>query len=138
IAPVSYQKSLPEDDYPFKIVCFDRTTRFSRYPYVAINNFQTAEQLTLKLLNNNYATPLFLAGSKEDITNVFRLEGYKKALEKKAIKYNEENVIFNIYDDQSAIKKLNEYFYKANNICDCIFLSSNYSIYGVLKSLKIN
>jgi len=137
IAPVSYERSL-HYDYPFKIVCFDRTTYSNKYPYVAINNFQSAKQLTLKLLNNNYQKPLFLAGSREDITNIYRLEGYKEALREKDIKYNTENIIFDIYDENSALKKLNTYFNNNTKFCDSIFLSSNYSIYGVLKSLKIN
>lgn len=139
IAPVSYKDSLKNNNDFLKIVCFDRTVDGDKYPYVSIDNYNAGKKLTAKLLESSSTNPLFLAGSELDITNVYRLKGYRDALLEKGIQYNKENVIYGVFDDESAFEKINEFLKdKKGNCFDSVFLSSNYSIYGVLKSLSLN
>lgn len=136
IAPVSYTESLLEEDYPFKIVCFDRLVTGNRFPFVSIDNKNIANELTTMLLETPAHNPLFLAGSKSDYTVSCRLKGYREALEERGIIYNPDNVIYDVYDDQIAFEKMNAFLANENNAFDSVFLSTNYFIYGVLESLS--
>lgn len=137
ISPVSYEESL-SDDYPFKVVCFDRTVSDDRYYSVLIDNKQSAYMLTNKLLEKANIAPLFLAGSKLDYTVTSRLQGYKKALKEKGIEYKEEHIIYDVYDDESAYKKFCSLIKEHKLNFDSIFLSTNYFIYGVLRAIQDN
>ena len=137
IAPVSYTKSLLGEEYPFKIVCFDRTVAGNRFPSVLIDNKDTAKKLTTKLLATPAQEPLFLAGSKCDYTVACRLKGYKSALMEHGIEYKPSNIIYDIYDDKTAYEKINAFISQKGHTFDS-FLSTNYFVYGVLRALSDN
>jgi LacI family transcriptional regulator len=137
IAPVSFNKSLLET-YPFKIVCFDRTVSNGRFPTVTIDNYIAAKSLTNKLLSTGARNPLFMAGSKSDYTITQRLVGHQDALKDNGLVFDNNNVIYNIFDDQDAYNKLNDYIHSKSHSFDSVFLSTNYCVYGVLKSLTEN
>ena len=138
IAPVSYRESLLEEEYPFKIVCFDRTVAGNRFPSVLIDNQNTAKKLTTKLLATPASDPIFLAGSRCDYTVACRLKGYKSALMENGIEYKPSNIIYDVYDDKTAYEKMSAFISKRGHAFDSVFLSTNYFVYGVLRALSDN
>lgn len=138
IAPVSYTHSLAEDNYNFHIVCFDRLVTGNRFPSVKINNENVAYELTKVILETPVRNPLFMAGSADDYTVTCRLKGYQKALSAYKIEYQPTNVIYDVFDDDTAYQKMNAIISEKKVSFDSIFLSTNYFIYGVLESLAQN
>lgn len=137
ISPVSYEESLPRR-YPFPVVCFDRTVKSGRYPTVLVDNEAGARKLTRELLKAAPLPPLFIGQSRRDFTVAGRLAGYKQALAEGGVRFASKNVIYDIYDNASALKVVNEVLKRRRRSFDSIFLSSNYYVYGVLQALADN
>lgn len=135
ISPVSYAESL-SNDYPFPIVCFDRSVRSGRHPTILIDNEDGAERLTDRLLENSVLPPLFIGQSKHDFTVASRLAGYKKSLSRHGIAYSPKNIVHDVYDNSAALRAVGRLLRGRSPAFDSIFLSSNYYVYGVLQALS--
>ena len=134
ISPVSYHDSL-QNNYPFKIVCFDRTVESHRFPDILIDNYEAGKTLALNMLKDNAKMPLFLAGSQEDITILERYRGFRDALKEYGLPLASERVLFGIFDEQIAYDTLCKKI-KTGLSFDSVFLSTNFLIYGVVRALN--
>jgi DNA-binding LacI/PurR family transcriptional regulator len=76
----------------FPIVFFDRIIENMRGHTVAIDNEQAAYDSTLQLLKNNYHRVAFLADAPGQYVTRKKLEGYKRALAKYDIEFDESLV----------------------------------------------
>lgn len=135
ISAVSATHSL-QDSYSFKVVCFDRTVKNKNYCSITIDNEVAAYNLGKELKNRGAKNPLFIATSPTDYTVQLRIQGFKKAMEENGNIWNEENILYNVYNSEDAFHKLIEVFKNSNLKFDSIALSTNYYIYGVLNALR--
>lgn len=135
ISPVSSTHSL-QRDYPFKIVCFDRTVTNNAFSSVLIDNEAASEQLILKMLEKDIKNPLFLLTSKDDYTVKCRLNAALKTLRSNHIETGPSNIIYDVYDSEKSYQKLKVLLDGQYTQFDSIVLSTNFCIYGVLKILE--
>ena len=134
ISPVSFRDSL-QKEYPFKIVCFDRTVQGDRFPHVLIDNYAAGYTLTEKLLSDGARAPLFLAGSCDDYTVKERFDGFCDALRAHGTTPNAANCLTGIYEEQAAHRAMLEAI-DAGLEFDSVLLCTNYFVYGVLRALR--
>lgn len=135
ISAVSASHSL-QDNYPFKIVCFDRTVENKNYCSVTIDNETAACELGQHFVRAGARNPLFIATSSTDYTVRLRVKGFQKAFQEAGIEWDEHNVLYDVYNAETACNSLIKIIEKHSIAFDSIALSTNYYIYGVLKAIK--
>lgn len=135
ISTVSATQSL-QDKYPFQIVCFDRTVENKNYCSVTIDNERSALELGRRFVQKGAQSPLFIATSPADYTVRLRIRGFQKAMEEAGLPWDEKQVLYHIYDSQTACEKLSALIQEQIISFDSVALSTNYYIYGILKALR--
>ncbi len=135
ISAVSATHSL-QDEYPFQIVCFDRTVDNKNYCSVTINNENAALELGRHFIQAGARNPLFIATSPSDYTVRLRIQGFQKAMAEAGISWDEHRILYHVYDAATAYEKLTAIIQKGHTSFDAVALSTNYYIYGILKALR--
>lgn len=135
ISAVSAAHSL-QDDYPFQIVCFDRTVDNRDYCSVTIDNENAALELGRRFVQAGAREPLFIATSPLDYTVRLRIRGFQKAMEEAGIPWAEDRILYHVYDAATAYEHLTAIIQTGAFSFDAVALSTNYYIYGILKALQ--
>lgn len=134
ISPVSYTRSL-QQEYPFKVVCFDRVVEGDRYNYVRIDNYTESRRLAEAMIADGAKKPLFLAGSREDYTVVRRYRGFCDVMHEHGLKVHKSAFMDGLYDEQSAYESMNRVISNDADF-DSVILSTDYLVYGVLRAIR--
>lgn len=134
ISPVSFSESLQEN-YPYKIVCLDRTVTGDRFPCIKIDNYTAGYELCAQIIRDGARRPLFLAGSKEDHTIEMRFNGICAALNDQGLTFPQGHAFMDIFEEDAAYRIVAQAIGQGMAF-DSILLSTNYLIYGVLHALK--
>ena len=135
ISAVSATQSL-QDNYPFQIVCFDRTVENKNYCSVTIDNERAAQELGRRFIQAGAKKPLFIATSPADYTVRLRIRGFQRAMEEANIPWTENQILYHVYNAKTAYEKLTELIQLQDVSFDSIALSTNYYIYGIFKALR--
>lgn len=135
ISAVSATHSL-QDNYPFQIVCFDRTIENKKYCSVTIDNEKAALELGRRFVLAGAKNPLFIATSPADYTVRLRIKGFQNAMKEAGISWGETQILYHVYDAKTAFEKLSSLIQAKNIFFDSVALSTNYYIYGILKALR--
>lgn len=122
-------------DMNIPMVFFDRVPQHLDVNKVMLNDFDGAFKATAHLLEQGCRNIVHLAGPLH--INVYdqRLAGYKKALNKYGIPFDERR-IFKDTITRDTGRKAAEKLYKENKLPDAIFAAGDYSALGAILCLK--
>lgn len=127
-------KALKEMNIP---VVFVSTSYDDKYfSSVRIDNEKAAFDAVNMICGKGHTKIAMLAGEKEDLNaGVPRLEGYKKALEKRGIFYNENLVVYGTYRAEDGYQNMNRLLEKEEEIT-AVFCASDDMAIGALKAIE--
>jgi LacI family transcriptional regulator len=117
------------------MVLFDRINETLDIPSVVINDFKGAYLATEHLLQQGYTRIAHITGPQQVQAFSERLKGYKAALAKYRIKFD-ERLIFDGDISIQAGKDGTSYFLQQSSPPDAIFAVEDFTALGVLKKLK--
>ncbi len=109
-------------------------TEVENVPYVSIDNRVAAEEATTRLIQNGKRNILFVGVDNELSSSKLRLEGYRAALKKHGIEYDDKLVIFSNYGYRNTMREVDQYISSGNRF-DAIFAISDRMAAGAMKAL---
>lgn len=134
IAGVSYTESFI-DESAYKVVIFDRIMKNVQLPTVTVDDYKVAYDLTARILDRGFKTPLFTATSSWDYTVQCRLQGFQEALRDHGLPYIEENVFYNCFHELDAYEMLMKIQKEGKIRFDSIISTTNEIVFGVMKAM---
>jgi len=119
------------------IVFFDRANDDLSIDSVLIDDFKGGYIATTHLIEQGYKRIAHITGPKHLKIFKARLDGYKKALQSKGLKFN-PTYIFEGDVSIDAGRNAIQYFLKLANPPDAVFAVEDFTALGVIKELKLN
>ncbi|QSE96236.1 LacI family DNA-binding transcriptional regulator [Fulvivirga lutea] len=128
-------KSLFDRGVP--MVFFDRVTDAINCSKVVVDDFGGSFEATEHLINQGYKRIAHLSGPKSLTISEVRLEGYKAALAKHNIPYDEKLVMRDkASEDEQSAKKLTEQLLSGPNPPDSLFAINDIAALGAMMAAK--
>ena len=118
-----------------QIVFGGRQGESKRFTYIGVDNVLGGEMATNHLIDVGCKNILIITGDLSVVSAQERLTGYKKALAKAKIKFDQKNVLIGDYTQLSASKAMQERIQKKVNF-DGIFACSDLMAFGAIAELK--
>lgn len=129
----NHLKQITEQGIP--LVCFDRTTPEIECDKVIINDVEIAEQVTEKLIKNGRKNIAFITNLGFGDVSEKRETGYKTALKKYGLEYNEELTLRLKYNDIDEAKV--KAFFEKQVIDAVLCVNEVFAIYSMGIAQKI-
>ena len=129
---MSYYETLKKNNFP--IVFIDRKIEPLIYPAFMLDN-EKAAIMAISLLMEKHTKIGVVSTSLENLVTprIERLNGFKKAIHKLNLQYNDEWIIAT---DKNNIKNKLEHLYVTKNLPDAFFATNDISLIELLKFLK--
>jgi LacI family transcriptional regulator len=131
----SYQHFLEARNRNIPMVLFDRTNEGLDLPMVVINDFKGAYIATEHLLKQGYTRIAHISGPQHVHAFAERLRGYKTALAKHRVKFDEQLIVEGDISIQAGKERTHDLLRLAAPP-DAIFAVEDFTALGVLKKLK--
>lgn len=118
-----------------QLVLFDRIIENIDASTVVINDYHDAMIATEYLIQKGYNRIAHIAGTKEMYISKQRLKGYKAALEKHNIKYNEDYVFYGGFQEENGLEGMN-FLLDAQVKPDAVFAVNDPVALGAYETIK--
>ncbi|HBR29924.1 MAG TPA: LacI family transcriptional regulator [Firmicutes bacterium] len=126
-------KKMEEQKFPFVIIGEPENSYDTNW--IDINNKMAGEISTTHLIENQYKRIAFVSGSRKDLFNKNRLDGYLTALAKHGFQPNPDLIKEGGFSKEDGYSIMNEFF-KQNNPPDGIVFTDNLVAFGALSAIK--
>ncbi|WP_343249459.1 LacI family DNA-binding transcriptional regulator [Diplocloster hominis] len=134
IACVSYTDSVI-DESAYKVVAFDRIVKNAQFPTVTVDDMKVSYDLTTRILEKGFVSPLFVGTSEQDYTVQCRLEGFQKALKDHGLVFIQDNVFYDWYNEMDAYEWISRIRRDGRIRFDSIVSTTNEILFGVMKAM---
>ncbi|NQY09557.1 MAG: LacI family DNA-binding transcriptional regulator [Flavobacteriales bacterium] len=131
---ISYDHFDAYKDENSPIIFVDRPNKIGYNSNVIINDQETSLNATQHLIDNGYKNIVHFAGPQEVDLYKLRLAGYKAALEKNGIEFNEDYVIESRLMQEDG-EKMAKQILELPNV-DAVFAANDHAAIGAMKRLK--
>ncbi len=137
IAPVHTREwqAMEEIRTERSIVLIDRIFYETDIPWVTSANEQAAEEVTTAILGLGHERIAFLGGVPQTYVNTVRLKGYRRALERHGIPYDDDLVFSEGYSPAAGEAMMGELIAKAPDI-GAVFCVNNLVFLGAMKVVQ--
>ena len=128
-----YLNKLADSGFPFVVVNYRKNNK--NINYVDSENINGAEKAVDFLISKGHRKIAFVMGSVNETNANDRISGYKKALNKNKIKFNENYVIYGDFNKEKAFSESKKLL-KLKTRPTAIFCSDDYMAIGVIEQIK--
>lgn len=122
-------------DKGIPVILLERKAEGSGFGSVYVNHETNAYMATKQLLDKGYRNIAHIAGMKTNPLSLYRLEGYKKALEEFRVAYSEELVGFGDFTPNSGYMVAKELMARNREIT-AFFAANDQMAIGAIKAIR--
>jgi LacI family transcriptional regulator len=133
----SFEHFVPFIDKGIPLIFFDRVIKHNKCSYIAIDNFSASYDVTHHLIMQGCKNLIHITGNLARNVYADRLDGFKHALKKNNLLFNEENLIVNQLTPQDGTKAAKEII-RRKNFPDGAIITNDLCAASFIKELKLN